>query len=71
MSGWAADGMGELLPSGSTIADLDGHERTADDTDRFFLAWDEWRREAGPDSTASSPLVEPCLPAATMNNAKG
>ncbi|MGW1974213.1 DEAD/DEAH box helicase family protein [Streptomyces sp. NPDC001889] len=30
-----------------TIADLEGHERTADDTDRFFLAWDEWRRETG------------------------
>ena len=32
---------------GRTVADLQGHERTADDTDRFFLAWDEWRREAG------------------------
>jgi hypothetical protein len=32
---------------GRTVADLKGHERTADDTDRFFLAWDEWRREVG------------------------
>lgn len=31
-----------------TVYDLEGYERTvADDTDRFFLAWDEWRREAG------------------------
>ncbi|MEU7753770.1 helicase C-terminal domain-containing protein [Micromonospora sp. NPDC049171] len=30
-----------------TVADLDGYEHTADDTDRFFLAWDEWRRETG------------------------
>jgi hypothetical protein len=30
-----------------TVADLEGYEQTADDTDRFFLAWDEWRREAG------------------------
>ena len=30
-----------------TVADLDGHAHAADDTDRFFLAWDEWRREAG------------------------
>ncbi|MEU8911750.1 DEAD/DEAH box helicase family protein [Streptomyces nigrescens] len=30
-----------------TVADLEGYEHTADDTDRFFLAWDEWRREAG------------------------
>ncbi|GDY33219.1 hypothetical protein [Gandjariella thermophila] len=30
-----------------TVADLEGYDRTADDTDRFFLAWDEWRREAG------------------------
>jgi hypothetical protein len=30
-----------------TVADLEGTERTADDTDRFFLARDEWRREAG------------------------
>ncbi|MDJ1132019.1 DEAD/DEAH box helicase family protein [Streptomyces iconiensis] len=30
-----------------TVADLEGSEHTADDTDRFFLAWDEWRREAG------------------------
>ncbi|MEU4651698.1 DEAD/DEAH box helicase family protein [Nocardia fluminea] len=30
-----------------TVADLEGHEQTADDTDRFFLAWDEWRRETG------------------------
>jgi hypothetical protein len=30
-----------------TIADLEGHKQTADDTDRFFLAWDDWRREAG------------------------
>ncbi|AXB46059.1 MULTISPECIES: DEAD/DEAH box helicase family protein [Actinomycetes] len=32
---------------GRTVADLKGHERTADDTDRLFLVWDEWRREAG------------------------
>lgn len=32
---------------GRTVADLKGHERTADDTDRLFLAWDEWRREVG------------------------
>jgi hypothetical protein len=32
---------------GRTVADLQGHQRAADDTDRFFLAWDEWRREAG------------------------
>ncbi|MGH3874877.1 MAG: DEAD/DEAH box helicase [Pseudonocardiaceae bacterium] len=31
-----------------TIADLAGHEKArADDTDRIFLVWDEWRREAG------------------------
>ena len=30
-----------------TVADLDGYEHTADDTDRFFLVWDEWRRETG------------------------
>jgi hypothetical protein len=30
-----------------TVAALNGHERTADDTDRLFLVWDEWRREAG------------------------
>jgi hypothetical protein len=30
-----------------TVADLEGDEHTADDTDRLFLAWDEWRREAG------------------------
>lgn len=30
-----------------TVADLNGHERTADDTDRLFLVWDEWRRDAG------------------------
>jgi hypothetical protein len=30
-----------------TVADLEGYEQTADDTDRFFLAWDEWRRETG------------------------
>jgi hypothetical protein len=30
-----------------TIADLSGHHQGADDMDRFFLAWDEWRREAG------------------------
>jgi hypothetical protein len=30
-----------------TISDLTGHEQAADDTDRFFLAWDEWRREVG------------------------
>jgi hypothetical protein len=29
------------------IADLAGAEKRADDTDRFFLAWDEWRREVG------------------------
>jgi hypothetical protein len=32
---------------GRTLADLKGHEPTADDSDRLFLAWDEWRREAG------------------------
>ena len=30
-----------------TMADLSGHEGVADDTDRFFLSWDEWRREVG------------------------
>lgn len=31
-----------------TVADLSEHEKaTADDTDRIFLAWDEWRREVG------------------------
>lgn len=30
-----------------TVADLSGHEGVADDTDRFFLSWDEWRREVG------------------------
>jgi hypothetical protein len=30
-----------------TIADLNGDAGRADDTDRFFLAWDEWRREVG------------------------
>lgn len=30
-----------------TVEDLQGHEPKADDTDRFFLAWDEWRREVG------------------------
>ncbi|MFF7543372.1 DEAD/DEAH box helicase family protein [Streptomyces canus] len=30
-----------------TVADLEGHQHAADDTDRFFLAWDEWRRETG------------------------
>lgn len=30
-----------------TVADLSGHEGAADDIDRFFLAWDEWRREVG------------------------
>ncbi|WP_329159872.1 DEAD/DEAH box helicase family protein [Streptomyces sp. NBC_01717] len=30
-----------------TVADLEGYEHTADDTDRFFLVWDEWRRETG------------------------
>ena len=30
-----------------TVADLKGHDRSADDTDRLFLAWDEWCREAG------------------------
>lgn len=29
------------------IADLAGAEKRADDTDRFFLAWDDWRREVG------------------------
>lgn len=29
------------------VADLSGHEGAADDSDRFFLSWDEWRREAG------------------------
>ncbi|MCK9876968.1 DEAD/DEAH box helicase family protein [Frankia sp. Ag45/Mut15] len=36
-----------LLRLHRTIDDLDGIPRTADDTDRFFLVWDEWRREAG------------------------
>lgn len=32
-----------------TVADLSDQEnRAADDTDRIFLGWDEWRREAGP-----------------------
>ncbi|SDJ53459.1 hypothetical protein SAMN05192558_1258 [Actinokineospora alba] len=30
-----------------TVEDLQGHEPKADDTDRFFLAWDEWCREVG------------------------
>jgi hypothetical protein len=30
-----------------TISDLTGRGRAADDTDRLFLAWDEWRREVG------------------------
>jgi len=30
-----------------TVADLSGQEKRADDTDRFFLSWDEWRREVG------------------------
>ena len=30
-----------------TVADLSGHEGIADDTDRFFLSWDEWHREVG------------------------
>lgn len=30
-----------------TAADLEGYEHTADDTDRFFLTWDKWRRETG------------------------
>ena len=30
-----------------TIADLSGNRRTADDTDRLFLVWDDWHREAG------------------------
>jgi hypothetical protein len=30
-----------------TVEDLWGHESKADDTDRFFLARDAWRREAG------------------------
>ncbi|OZE39703.1 hypothetical protein CH278_00240 [Rhodococcus sp. 05-2254-5] len=30
-----------------TISDLDGFTNPADDTDQLFLAWDEWRREAG------------------------
>lgn len=31
-----------------TIDDLSGSGGVADDTDRFFLSWDEWCREAGP-----------------------
>lgn len=31
-----------------TVADLSGREGVADDIDRFFLSWDEWRREVGP-----------------------
>ncbi|SEB29336.1 Type III restriction enzyme, res subunit [Rhodococcus pyridinivorans] len=31
-----------------TIADLEGQSGPADDSDRLFLVWDEWRREAGP-----------------------
>ncbi|NDJ90740.1 DEAD/DEAH box helicase family protein [Mycolicibacter kumamotonensis] len=31
-----------------TITDLSGSGGVADDTDRFFLSWDEWCREAGP-----------------------
>jgi hypothetical protein len=30
-----------------TSAMLAGSQQAADDTDRLFLAWDEWRREAG------------------------
>jgi hypothetical protein len=30
-----------------TVADLEGDAHTANDTDRFFLSWDEWRRETG------------------------
>ncbi|WP_181321327.1 hypothetical protein, partial [Nocardia seriolae] len=30
-----------------TVEDLEGHEPQADDTDRLFLVWDEWRRTAG------------------------
>ncbi len=30
-----------------TIDDLSGNAGAADDTDRFFLSWDEWRREVG------------------------
>ncbi|MFI9327938.1 DEAD/DEAH box helicase [Kitasatospora sp. NPDC052868] len=30
-----------------TVADLEGYKHAADDTDRLFLAWDDWRREAG------------------------
>lgn len=30
-----------------TVADLEGYMHTADDIDRFFLVWDEWRRETG------------------------
>lgn len=30
-----------------TVADLEGYKQTADDADRLFLAWDEWRRETG------------------------
>lgn len=30
-----------------TVADLNGFQGAADDTDRFFLSWDEWRREVG------------------------
>lgn len=32
---------------GRTIAELDGQQRAADDIDRFFLTWDEWRGQAG------------------------
>ncbi|KMV18296.1 hypothetical protein ACT17_11715 [Mycolicibacterium conceptionense] len=31
-----------------TVAELSGNEGVADDTDRLFLSWDEWRREVGP-----------------------
>jgi hypothetical protein len=30
-----------------TVADLEGYEQAVGDIDRFFLAWDEWHREAG------------------------
>lgn len=30
-----------------TVCDLEDYEQTADNTDRFLLAWEEWRREAG------------------------
>lgn len=30
-----------------TVDELEGRARTSDDEDRMFLAWDDWRREAG------------------------